>query len=47
MAEQWNNDDDMSHGFFVPLAALYVAWERRHQLLAITPQPSWVGLMLL
>ncbi len=26
MVEQWNNDDDMSHGFFVPFAALYVAW---------------------
>ncbi len=47
MAEQWNNDDDMSHGFFVPFAALYVAWERRQQLLAVTPQPSWVGLVLL
>ena len=47
MAQQWNNDDDMSHGFFVPFAAMYVAWERRQELLAVTPKPSWVGFLLL
>ncbi len=47
MAQQWNNDDDMSHGFFVPFAAMYVAWERRKELLAVTPKPSWLGFLLL
>jgi exosortase len=47
MAEQWNNDDDMSHGFFVPFAALYVVWERRQELLAVTPKPSRLGYLLL
>ena len=47
MVEQWNNDDDMSHGFFVPFAALYVAWERRRELLAVTPMPNRLGYFLL
>lgn len=26
LVAQWNNDEDMGHGFFVPIVALYVAW---------------------
>lgn len=47
MVEQWNNDDDMGHGFFVPIVALYVVWQMRDRLLAITPRPSWLGLPVL
>jgi exosortase len=47
MANQWNNDDDMNHGFFVPAMALYIAWQRRDAILAVTPKPSWIGIVLL
>lgn len=47
MARQWNNDDDMGHGFFVPLVALYVVWQMRDSLLAVKSNPSWLGLVLL
>jgi exosortase len=47
MARQWNNDDDMGHGFFVPLVALYVVWQMRNSLLVIQPKPSWVGVLFL
>lgn len=47
MARQWNNDDDMGHGFFVPLVALYVVWQMRDCLLAVESNPSWLGLVLL
>jgi exosortase len=47
MVNQWNNDDDMGHGFFVPLVALYVVWQMRETLLAIVPRPNWFGLVLL
>jgi len=47
MVNQWNDDDDMGHGFFVPLVALYVVWQMRETLLAIVPQTTWVGLLLL
>lgn len=47
MVNQWNNDDDMGHGFFVPVVALYIVWQMRGALLEIVPQPSWWGLLLL
>jgi exosortase len=47
MVDQWNNDDDMGHGFFVPLVAIYVVWQMRESLLAIVQQPSWFGAVLL
>ena len=46
LIRQWNNDPDMGHGFFVPLIAGYIVWQRREELLAITPQPNRWGLVL-
>lgn len=43
---QWLNDPDMGHGFFVPLVAGYIAWQRREQLLALRPQPNRWGLLI-
>jgi len=47
MATQWTNDDDMSHGFFVPAIAGYIAWRRREELLAAKPAPSYLGLFVM
>ena len=41
---QWLNDEDMGHGFFVPLVAGYIVWKRREQILALTFKPAWWGL---
>lgn len=48
LVEQWANDPDVGHGFFVPLVAGYIAWQRREQLLALQWKPAWwgIGLML-
>ena len=43
---QWGNDDDMGHGFFVPVVAAYIVWQRRDELLAMTPKPNWRGLLV-
>ena len=43
---QWNNDEDMGHGFFVPVLAAYIAWQERDAFLAVPAKPNWWGLAL-
>jgi exosortase len=43
----WATDDNMGHGFFVPVVAGYVVWQRRDQLLAEPRQTSNWGLVIL
>jgi exosortase len=47
LAGQWEADEDMSHGFLVPLFAGYVAWQSWPSILAAPPRPSLWGLPLL
>jgi exosortase len=44
LVHQWSTDADMGHGFFVPVIAGYIVWQKRDELLAIKPQPNWWGL---
>ena len=47
MGVQWATDENMGHGFFVPIVAGYIAWQRKDLLLA-TPRGSSVwGLVLI
>ncbi len=46
LVSQWANDEDMGHGFFVPLVAAYICWQNRQELLAEAPSPSWWGLLV-
>src|SRR5258708_34549103 len=46
LGRQWATDEDMGHGFFVPLVAGYVAWQRRSELIAVKPVPNYWGLLL-
>jgi exosortase len=43
---QWNNDEDMGHGFFVPILAAYIAWQKRDEFLAVPAKANWLGLAL-
>jgi exosortase len=43
LIQQWSTDDDFSHGFFVPIVALYIAWQRRGAVLRLPWQPAWWG----
>jgi exosortase len=44
---QWENDADVGHGFFVPVIAAYIAWQRRDAVLAVPVKPNYWGLLLL
>ena len=44
---QWANDEDVGHGFFVPLVAGYIAWQRRDQIMALDFRPNWWGAALM
>jgi exosortase len=48
LALQWANDGDMGHGFFVPLVAAYIAWQRRERLLQLRLTPArWGAVVML
>src|SRR5579859_5529152 len=46
LVAQWNNDEDMGHGFFVPILAAYIAWQKRDDFLAVPVKANWLGLVL-
>lgn len=43
----WSSDDDMGHGFFVPLVAGYMVWQRRGRLMAMDLKPAWWGIAII
>ena len=46
LVHQWINDEDMGHGFFVPLVAGYIAWQRRAALASAKTSTNYWGLVL-
>jgi exosortase len=44
---QWMRDQDMGHGFFVPLISAYIVWQRRQELLETPVSPNWWGLAVI
>jgi exosortase len=43
LVEQWAGDEDVGHGFFVPIVAGFIAWQRRDEILSLELKPSWWG----
>ncbi len=46
LARQWAAGEDMSHGFFVPVVAGFVAWQRRAEIAAVEASPNYWGLAI-
>lgn len=46
LVAQWSTDEDMSHGFFVPVIAGYIVWRKREELMATKARPTLWGLLL-
>jgi len=47
MFEQWWSDEDMSHGFVVPIVVLWIAWRERARWQSLPAEPSRWGLVVL
>jgi exosortase len=47
MFEQWRTDEDMSHGFLVPVVILWVIWRERKRWRALPVEPSRWGFAFL
>jgi exosortase len=46
MGNQWATDENMGHGFFVPIFAGFVAWQHRNELLAEPRKSNAFGLII-
>jgi len=46
LVRQWDDDPDMGHGFFVPVVAGFIAWQKRRELASLEPSPNWWGLVV-
>jgi exosortase len=44
---QWASDDDMGHGFFVPLIAGWIAWQKLPEIESVPAVPDLRALFLL
>ncbi len=47
LVAQWYNDEDMGHGFFVPVIAAFIAWQMRDRIAGKTAKPNWWGFAVL
>jgi len=47
IVHQWSSDDNMAHGWFVPVIVGYIVWERREELARVELRRSGWGLALL
>ncbi len=46
LVKNWNDDADMGHGFFVPVIAGYIAWQKKGELAGVRARPNWWGLAI-
>ncbi|HEV8385537.1 MAG TPA: exosortase A [Candidatus Acidoferrales bacterium] len=47
LVQQWINDPNFSHGFFVPAFSAFVVWNDRKRLAALEERPSWWGAVII
>lgn len=43
MVDEWATQEEMGHGFFVPVVAGYIIWLRRDELMKLEMQGHWLG----
>ena len=45
MLDQWSHDEDMGHGFLVPILAGWIAWREKDRWMKRDMRPSWWGFV--
>jgi exosortase D (VPLPA-CTERM-specific) len=43
---KWWERDEYSHGYMIPMVAVYLVWQKQHQLAAATGRGAWAGTLL-
>ena len=43
LVHRWNQQEEYSHGFLIPVVTAWLLWTRRDALRANIGQPSWIG----
>lgn len=46
LVHRWDKQEEYSHGYLIPVIAVWLLWTRREALRASIGRPSWVGLLL-
>ncbi|MEE9424426.1 MAG: VPLPA-CTERM-specific exosortase XrtD [Methylococcales bacterium] len=44
MIDNWNDNEEYSHGWLIPAVTMYLIWQEKERLGRITPGSSWVGV---
>ena len=47
LVRRWTTQEEYSHGFLIPLVAVWLLWSRRDALLASVSRPAWSGVILI
>ena len=47
MVQWWSDREEYSHGFLIPVIAIYLIWQRSDRLRELPFEGSWLGLPLL
>src|SRR5665213_1609961 len=47
LVHRWIKQEEYSHGFFIPIIAIWLLWSRRVALIGSVGQPSWGGPSLI
>jgi exosortase D (VPLPA-CTERM-specific) len=44
MIGNWNDKEEYSHGWLIPVVTMYLIWQEKERLSSISPISSWVGV---
>jgi exosortase D (VPLPA-CTERM-specific) len=47
LVHRWTSQEEYSHGFLIPVVAVWLLWMRRDALSASVGRPAWSGLVLI